>query len=247
MDPSKVSSENGDLKTFTCFSRLPLEIREMIWECLISVQRHLRIEGRFGKLTKIGSFSISRGLFLSQVCSESRQVLSRITAHQTATDGDGASITRHFSTVLITTFDAPVLEILSSLETDVDYIAIPRPVGGELQKLHRTLQKRVAAGSRQIKSIYIGISSYLQDQYLPRPENHPMTPPADFKVMTDDDDVSLPGFDCKKFFVTGNMSSRAETDFLFYIYSCWLKIRLQKSCARPGGDLLRRTKSQHLC
>ncbi|KAH7147953.1 hypothetical protein DER46DRAFT_629987 [Fusarium sp. MPI-SDFR-AT-0072] len=190
MDPSKVSSENGDLKTFTCFSRLPLEICEMIWECLISVQRHLRIEGRFGKLTKIGFFSISRGLFLSQVCSESRQVLSRITAHQTATDGDGASITRHFSTVLITTFDAPVLEILSSLETDVDYIAIPQPVG-ELQKLHRTLQKRVAAGSRQIKSIY----------------NHPMTPPADFKVMTDDDDVSLPGFDCKKFFTAKELRS----------------------------------------
>ncbi|EXK82391.1 hypothetical protein FOQG_13260 [Fusarium oxysporum f. sp. raphani 54005] len=193
----------------------------MIWECLISVQRLLRIEGRLGIQTKIGSFSISRGLFLSQVCSESRQVLSRIIAHQTATDGDGASINRHFSTVLITTFDSPVLKISSSLTTDIDCIAIPRPVGGELPKLQLALQKRVAASSRQMKSIYLGISSYLQDQYLLRPGNHPMTPSADFKAMTDDDDVSLPSLDYKNFFVTGNRSSRAENDFLLYIYSCW--------------------------
>ena len=166
MDPSKVASANGVLQTFSCFSRLPLEIREMIWECMISVERHLRIEDRFGKPTKIRSFSISWGVILSQVCSESRQVLSRIIAHQTAADGDGALINRHFSTVLLTTFDAPLLEIFSSLITDVDYIAIPRPTRGELQKFHQALQSRVAAGSRQIKSIYVEISSCIQDHFL---------------------------------------------------------------------------------
>ncbi|KAF4946985.1 hypothetical protein FGADI_10750 [Fusarium gaditjirri] len=151
MESSEVSPANEGLPTFTCFWSLPLEIREMIWERLISVQRHLRIEGRFGNPpAKIGSFSVSRGLYLSQVCSESRQVLSRIIAYQAAADGDGASTNRHFGTVLMTEFDTPSLEILSSLTADIDCIAIPRPVGGELQQLHLALQKRVAAGSRQI-------------------------------------------------------------------------------------------------
>ncbi|EXL42159.1 hypothetical protein FOCG_15508 [Fusarium oxysporum f. sp. radicis-lycopersici 26381] len=233
MDPSKVASANGVLQTFSYFSRLPLEIREMIWECMISVERHLRIEDRFGKPTKIGSFSISWGVILSQVCSESRQVLSRIIAHQTAADGDGALINRHFSTVLLTTFDAPLLEIFSSLITDVDYIAIPRPTRGELQKLHQALQSRVAAGSRQIKSIYVEISSCIQDHFLRWSGNYPMTPPADFKVLTDDDNISLPCLKYKKLFLTGNRSS----DFLYFMYSCWAHDQTAKDLRSTWGGL----------
>ncbi|KAF5231920.1 hypothetical protein FANTH_13208 [Fusarium anthophilum] len=125
METSEMPPVNEALSTFTCFSRLPPELREMIWECLISVQRHLRIEGRWGNPARIVSFSISKGLYLSQVCSESRKVLSRVIGYQTAEYGDGTSVKRQFSIVLLTTLDAPSLEILASITADVDCIAVP--------------------------------------------------------------------------------------------------------------------------
>ncbi|KAH7235052.1 uncharacterized protein BKA55DRAFT_579855 [Fusarium redolens] len=228
MDLSEKESANGDLQTFSCFSRLPLEIRHMIWECLISIQRHLRIEGRFGNPTKIVSISISQGSFLSQVCSESREVLSRISSYQAATDGDGASASRHVDTVLMTTLDAPVLEMFSVLATGVDCIAIPRPVGGQLQDLHLALQKRVAAGNRPVKAVYTAISTYLQDQWLPRQEDHPITSASDFKVIADDDEELLPDFDLGYFYVRGGRSFVAKLAFLSYLNGFWEHDRIAK-------------------
>ncbi|KAF4443111.1 hypothetical protein FACUT_1665 [Fusarium acutatum] len=215
MKPSEIQPANEGLSTSTCFSRLPLEIREMIWECLISVQRHLRIEGRFGKPAKIGSFSIPEGLYLSRICSESRNVLSRIIAYQAAEDGDGAPINRRFNTVLLTTVDAPSLETLSSLTTDIDHIAVPRLAVGQVEKLHLALQKRVAAGRRQIKVIYHGRKSYLQNQRRP-PGNYLVTPPVDFYIMTDDP-VSFLGPD-KRFIIR---TTEGETDSHFFNYALW--------------------------
>ncbi|KAF5709402.1 hypothetical protein FMUND_10095 [Fusarium mundagurra] len=221
MEPSEIPPATEGLSKFTCFLRLPPELRVMIWECLISVQRHLRITGRFKKPATIGSFTISEGMYLSLVCCESRKVLSRIIAYQTAQDGDGTSLNRPFGTVLLTTRDAPSLELLSSITTDIDCIAIPRRrVRSEAQKLHlalhRALQNRVAAGGRQIKVIYTGISSELPDNYRP-PRNHPMTPLADFEVTTDDDALSssYPGI---KFVVVYNGSSGTKK-FLNLEYS----------------------------
>ncbi|KAF5689963.1 hypothetical protein FDENT_4122 [Fusarium denticulatum] len=182
MEPSGIPPANEGLSTFTCFSRLPLEIREMIWECLISVQRYLRIEGRLAKPTTIESFSISEGLYLSRVCSESRKVIFRIT-YQTAEIGDGASINRHLDVVLLTILDAPSLEILSSLTTNINCIAIPHLYVQQVKKLHLALQKRVAAGGRLIKVVYTGRRHSLQELYRP-PGIHLMTPPADFIIMT---------------------------------------------------------------
>ncbi|PNP79270.1 hypothetical protein FNYG_07346 [Fusarium nygamai] len=173
MEPSEIPPANEGLSKFTCFLRLPPELRAMIWECLISVQRHLRIEGRFGKPTTIGSFSISEGLYLSQVYSGSRKALSRVIAYQT--------LNGHFSTVLLTTLDALSLEILSSLTADIDCIAIPRVTVGQLENLHLALKKRVAAGSRQIKVIYTGRRFYYPEQRRP-PGNYLVTPPVDFKI-----------------------------------------------------------------
>ncbi|KAI1013775.1 hypothetical protein LB503_010589 [Fusarium chuoi] len=187
MEPSDIPLANEGLSTFTCFRRLPPEIREMVWKCLISVQRHLRIEGRFGDPTKIGSFSISEGFYLSKVCSESQGVLHRVIEYETAKDGDDASVDQHFGTVLLTTLDDPSLEILSSLTADIDCIAVRWPTGtGQVEELHAALHKRVAAGGRQIKAIYTGISSELRGELRHR-RNHYMTPLADSEVMTKDD------------------------------------------------------------
>ncbi|KAF5561732.1 hypothetical protein FNAPI_3561 [Fusarium napiforme] len=175
MEPSEIPPANEGLSTFKCFSRLPLEIREMIWECLISVQRHLRIEGRFGKATTIGSFSIPEGLYLSQVSSGSRKALSRVLAYQT--------LNGNFSTVLLTTLDAPSLEILSSLTADIDCVAIPCLTVEQLEKLHLALKKRVAAGGRQIKVIYTGIGVHRPEKRRP-PGNYLVAPPVDFRIRT---------------------------------------------------------------
>ncbi|KAF5531806.1 hypothetical protein FMEXI_12787 [Fusarium mexicanum] len=186
MEASEMPPANEALSTFTCFSRLPPELREMIWECLISVQRHLRIEGRWGNPARIVSFSISEGLYLSRVCSESRKVLSRIIAYHTAEDGDRASINLQFSIVLLTILDAPSLEILASLKNDIYCIAVPRLAVGQLKKLHLSLKKRVAAGSRQIKVIYTGTKPYLQDQWQCRPPgDYLVKPRSDFYIMAD--------------------------------------------------------------
>ncbi|KAF4472140.1 hypothetical protein FAGAP_13526 [Fusarium agapanthi] len=254
MESSEVPPANEGLSTFTCFSRLPPELREMIWECLISVQRYLRIEGRWGKPATIGPFSISEGMNLSRVCSESRKVFSCIIACQIAEDGDGTSINRHFSTVLMTILNAPSLEILSSVTTDIDCIAIPRHIRGEVQKLYLALKKRVAAGSRQIEVIYTGISCELWDQWRPS-GNHLMTPLADFKTTTGDDALSGPGYGTK-FVVLYNGSSGAERRFLHceyidYVYdqaavelcSTWRRLAWKDGVAapviKPGFILLR--------
>ncbi|SCV50039.1 uncharacterized protein FFB14_11237 [Fusarium fujikuroi] len=187
MKPSDIPPANEGLSTFTRFPYLPPEIREMVWKCLIPVQRHLRIEGRFGEPTKIGSFSISEGFYLSKVCSESQKLLHRVIAYEAAKDGDDASNDEPFGTVLLTTLNNPSLEILSSLTADIDCIAVRWPAStGEVEELHAALHKRVAAGGQQIKAIYTGISSELRGELRP-PRNHYMTPLADFKVMTKDD------------------------------------------------------------
>ncbi|KAF4342476.1 hypothetical protein FBEOM_3562 [Fusarium beomiforme] len=90
MDPSEAPAANADLTTFTCFPRLPKEIRLMIWECLIPPTQDLRIGY-------------------------------------------------------------------------VDSIATPWPTPGYLMALHRALKHRAAAGHRQIKAIYIGLSRQLKD------------------------------------------------------------------------------------
>ncbi|KAF5529103.1 hypothetical protein FPHYL_14268 [Fusarium phyllophilum] len=218
MEPSQMPLENEGLSTFTCFSRLPPELRQMIWECLISVRRYLRIRGRRGKPATVGSFSISEGMNLSRVCSESRKGLSRIIAHQTADNGDGTSLNRPFDTVLLTALDARSLKLLSSITTDIDCIAIPGwRFRDEILKLHLALQNRVAAGGRQIKVIYTGILSELPDDCRP-PRNHLMTPLADFKITTDDDALSgsYPG---NKFVVIYNESYGVENKFLDLEYS----------------------------
>ncbi|KAF5599861.1 hypothetical protein FPANT_3007 [Fusarium pseudoanthophilum] len=174
MEPSQILPANEGLSTFTCFSRLPPEIRDMIWECLISVQRHLRIGGRFGKATTIESFSIPEGLHLSQVSSGSRKALSRVIAYQT--------LNGHFSSVFLTTLDAPSLEILSSLKADIDCISIPAFTEGQLGKLHLALKKRVAAGGRQIKVIYTGIRIYRRPGKRRPPGNYLVAPHVDFKI-----------------------------------------------------------------
>ncbi|KAF5620770.1 hypothetical protein F52700_11096 [Fusarium sp. NRRL 52700] len=220
MEPSEISHTNEDLLAFTFFERLPPELREMIWECLISVQRHLRIEGRLERTATIGSFSISEGLYLSQVCSESRKVLSRIIAREVAEDGNDTSTHRNFGTVLLTMLDEPSLEILSSLTTDIDYIAVPPPSNEEeVQELHLALQKRVAAGSRQIKVIYTGRPSEFDDQYRP-PGNHPMTPPADFKILTGNDAVSYLGLD-KNSLTRWDRLPEEETEPGIISYAWW--------------------------
>ncbi|KAF5610735.1 uncharacterized protein FSUBG_2996 [Fusarium subglutinans] len=217
MEASEVPYANEGLPTFTCFSRLPLELREMISERRISVQRHLRIEGRWGKPATIGSFSISEGMDLSRVCSESRKVLSRIIAYQTAEDGDGASIKQQFSIVLLTILDTPSLEILASLKNDIYCIAVPRLAVGQLKKLHLSLKKRVAAGSRQIKVIYTGTRPYLQDQWQCRPPgNYLVKPLADFYVMADDAVSSL---GCDKSFTV--RTTEEEKEFRFFNSPFW--------------------------
>jgi hypothetical protein len=211
MEPFETPLENEGLSKFTFFSRLPPELRQMIWEYLISVQRYLRIRDRWGKPPTIGSFSISEGMNLSRVCSGSRKVLARIIAYR-------ASLNRPFGTLLLRTLDAPSLELLSSITTDIDCIAVPGSrFKDDIQKLHLALEKRVAAGGRQIKVIYTGIFYKLPDDYRPL-RNHLMTPLADFKITTDDDALSGP-YPGNKFVVVYNGSYGAENKFLDLEYS----------------------------
>ncbi|RKL33107.1 hypothetical protein BFJ72_g10123 [Fusarium proliferatum] len=253
--PSEIPPTNEGLSTFACFPRLPPEIREMVWKCLIPVQRHLRIEGRFGEPTKIGSFSISEGFHLSQVCSESQKVLDRVIAYQTAKDGDDASVDEDFGTVLLTTLDKPSLEILSSLTANIDCIAVPWPARtGEVKEFHVALHKRVAAGGRQIKAIYTGRSSELGGQLRP-PRNHYMTPLADFEVMTEDDAEIYPhSRDC--FFV-----ARSRSEYFIYttrdykkasedLRSTWERLPSKDGTAeptiKPGFILIRAARRRRL-
>ncbi|KAF5657090.1 hypothetical protein FCIRC_13385 [Fusarium circinatum] len=240
METSEMPPANEALSTFTCFSRLPPELREMIWECLISVQRHLRIEGRWGNPARIVSFSISEGLYLSRVCSESRKVLSRIIGYQTAEDGDGTSVKRQFSIVLLTKLDAPSLEILASITADIDCIAVPGLAVGQVKKLYLALKKRVDAGGRQIKVIYPGKKSCVLQHPRP-PGNYLVRPPADFSILTEDP-VSLPGL-VKSFVVRtteGEMEPQLFRDVFWShdqapkeLHSTWTRLTVKDKTPAP--------------
>ncbi|KAF9773445.1 hypothetical protein IL306_008727 [Fusarium sp. DS 682] len=62
----------------------------------------------------------------------------------------------------------PALQSLSSLNSEVDSIATLWPEPGQLKSLHMTLKERQAAGNRQIKTIYIGLTQHLSGWYFQR-------------------------------------------------------------------------------